>query len=162
MSGTSLPQTLGGRGVDSGMVVEQTIASTNMPAPGSRVYSSISSSMETSTISSLVYALKRRSDMELGSAMSAQIMGESHVSILDWIVVQRMTHLPAEGSNYDKVLAWTQLFVERLHSFEVSMEEFAGDSAMAARVAYGYCAILLKVGTLPPPCSPPPSHWAID
>lgn len=162
MSGTPLPQTLGGRSLDfqqsssssSGTMEHSMTSSTHMSGTSSSRYMSASSGMETSAVSSVVYALKRRSDTELGSDMSGQIMGESHVSILDWIAGQRMNHLPAEGSNYDKVLAWTQLFVERLHSFEMSMEEFAGDSAMATRVAYGYCAILLKVGTLP--CSPPP------
>ncbi|KAK8036484.1 hypothetical protein PG991_001621 [Apiospora marii] len=151
MSGTPLPQTLGGQSLDfqqssssSGMM-EHSMTSSHISGTSSSRFTS-SSGMETSAISSVVYALKRRSDMELGSDMSGQIMGESHVSILDWIAVQRMSHLPAEGSNYDKVLAWTQLFVERLHSFEMSMEEFASDSAMATRIAYGYCAILLKLG----------------
>ncbi|KAK7968748.1 NACHT domain protein [Apiospora saccharicola] len=94
----------------------------------------------------VVSTLERRSVMELGSEISAQIMGESHVSILNWIAAQRMTHLPAEGSNWDKVLAWTQLFTESLHSFQMSMEGFAGDSGKVTQVAYGYCAILLKLG----------------
>jgi hypothetical protein len=99
---------------------------------------------DTSAISSTVYSLKRRSDGELGSDISSMIMSETHDSILDWIGVQRMSHLPAEGSTYDKVLLWAQLFVERLHSFEFAIEEFAGDVSLATQLAYGYCAILLK------------------
>jgi hypothetical protein len=56
-----------------------------------------------------------------------------------------MSKLPPEGSSYDKVLAWAQLFVERLHSFDLAIENFAGDSYLAAQLAYGYCAILLEV-----------------
>lgn len=56
-----------------------------------------------------------------------------------------MSQLPPEGSSYDKVLAWAQLFVERLNSFDMAIEEFAGDSYLAAQLAYGYCALLLQV-----------------
>ncbi|KAI1854293.1 hypothetical protein JX266_001434 [Neoarthrinium moseri] len=105
-----------------------------------------SMTMDTSTITSVVYSLKRRSDNELGHDVSARLMGETHDSILDWIGAQRMSHLPPEGSSYDKVLAWTQLFVERLHSFEIAIEDFAADSGVAAHLAYGYCAILLELG----------------
>ena len=56
-----------------------------------------------------------------------------------------MTHLPPEGSSYDKVLAWAQLFAERLNLFDLEISEFAVDSFRAAELAYGYCAILLEV-----------------
>ncbi|KAK8099894.1 NACHT domain protein [Apiospora kogelbergensis] len=144
--------TLGGLGVGSQRasgILEHgimTTGSTSQREVGQGKTRSASLAMETSALSRAVYALKRRSDSELGSGISSQIMSESHVSILDWIGVQRMSHLPAEGSSYDKVLAWTQLFVERLHSFELAIEKFAGDSSLATQLAYGYCAILLKLG----------------
>jgi hypothetical protein len=56
-----------------------------------------------------------------------------------------MSHLPPEGSSYDKVLAWAQLFVERLHSFDVAIGRFEGNSWLAAQLSYGYCAMLLEV-----------------
>ncbi|KAK8054888.1 NACHT domain protein [Apiospora rasikravindrae] len=112
--------------------------------------SSISSAMEIPAISSVMYSLHRCSEAELGPEMSDQIMDETHISILEWIAVQRMSRLPGEGSNYDKVLSWTQLFVEKLHSFELATDEVAGDSRVAIRMAYGYCAILLKVRALSP------------
>lgn len=56
-----------------------------------------------------------------------------------------MSLVPAEGSTYDKVLAWAQLFVERIHSFTEAMEPFAGDSFMAADLAYSYCDMLFEV-----------------
>ena len=77
-----------------------------------------------------------------------------------------MSQLPPEGSSYDRVLAWAQLFVERLHSFDVEIEEFAGDSYLAAQLAYGYCALMLDVCFLfsPHPCWPDmcscSSSWA--
>lgn len=56
-----------------------------------------------------------------------------------------MRKLPAEGSSYDKVLVWARLFVERLHSFDLAVESFAGDNHMAAQLAYVHCASLLGV-----------------
>jgi hypothetical protein len=101
--------------------------------------------VETSEVSSLVHSLKRRSGDELGAGASSKLLNHTHDSVLDWIRSQRMSLLPPEGSSYDKVLSWAQLFVERLHSFDEAIEEFAGDSYLAARLAYGYCALLLEV-----------------
>lgn len=103
------------------------------------------SGMDTSAISNVVYSLKRRSGSELGSTTSARLLNETYDSICDWIGAQRMSHLPPEGSSYDKVLTWTQLFVERLNSFDVAIQDFVSDSSLAAQLAYGYCAILLEV-----------------
>ncbi|KAK7941530.1 NACHT domain protein [Apiospora aurea] len=144
MSGTAQPHTLVGMSMESMMMSNSTTS--HRESSSRSVASSSAAMMETPAISSVVYSLKRRSEAELGPGMSAQIMSETHLSILDWIAVQRMSHLPAEGSSYDKVLAWTQLFVERLHAFELATDEFAGGSSLATRVAYGYCAILLKLG----------------
>ncbi len=98
-----------------------------------------------SNISKVVYALKLRSDNELGSGMSARLLSYTYDSIRDWIGTQRISYLPPEGSSYDKVLAWAHLFVERLHSFDMAITEYPGDSHLAAQLAYGYCAILLEV-----------------
>ncbi|KAH7324307.1 NACHT domain protein [Stachybotrys elegans] len=104
------------------------------------------SSVDTSNISEVVFSLKRRSSEELGSATSAKLMNVTHEGILDWIRSQRMSHVPPEGSSYDKVLAWAQLFIERLHSFDLAIEDFAGDSYLATQLTYGYCSILLNLG----------------
>ncbi|RHZ60786.1 NACHT domain protein [Aspergillus thermomutatus] len=111
-----------------------------------RVSSRKFKTIETSEVSSLVYSLKRRSGDELGASTSSKLLNHTHDSVLDWIRSQRMSLLPPEGSSYDKVLSWAQLFVERLHSFDQAIEEFAGDSYLAAQLAYGYCALLLELG----------------
>lgn len=98
-----------------------------------------------SNITSLVQYLHRRSGDELGISASA-LMSTSYYSIIDWIRAERMSHLPPEGSKYDKVLAWAALFVERLHHFDEAIQEFAGDSYLAAQLSYGYCAMLLDLG----------------
>lgn len=99
-----------------------------------------------SNITSVVQSLHRRSGDELGTAASSALLNTDHDSILEWIRTERMSHLPPEGSNYDKVLAWAQLFVERLHSFEGAIQGIAGDSYLAAQLSYGYCDMLLKLG----------------
>jgi hypothetical protein len=101
--------------------------------------------METFNLANVVYSLKRRLSHELGSRTSAKLLSTTHDSVIDWISVQRMIHMPPEGSSYDKVLAWAQLFIERLHSFDLAIEQFAGDSYLAAQLAYGYCATLFEV-----------------
>ncbi|KAF4154643.1 hypothetical protein CNMCM6069_009043 [Aspergillus lentulus] len=111
-----------------------------------RVSSRKFKSVETTEVSSLVHSLKRRSGDELGAGASSKLLNHTHDSVLDWIRSQRMSLLPPEGSSYDKVLSWAQLFVERLHSFDEAIREFAGDSYLAARLAYGYCALLLELG----------------
>ncbi|KAJ1323672.1 ankyrin repeat domain-containing protein 50 [Microdochium nivale] len=113
---------------------------------GQRLATRKRSTANLSNISNVVYAIKRRSSDELGSDISARLFGATHESLLEWISAQRMTDLPPEGSSYDKVLAWTQLFANRLHSFNYAIQEFAGDSYLAAQLAYGYCALLLDLG----------------
>ncbi|KAL4888284.1 hypothetical protein BDV59DRAFT_188906 [Aspergillus ambiguus] len=56
-----------------------------------------------------------------------------------------MRKLPPEGSNYDKALYWARLLAEHLHSFDLAIERFAGDSHMAVQLAYVHCASLLVV-----------------
>ena len=98
-----------------------------------------------SNITSVVQSLYSRSGDELGANASSKLMNSTHASLLEWIRHQRMSHLPPEGSSYDKVLAWAQLFVERLHSFDMAIAEFAGDSYLATQLSYGYCGMLLEV-----------------
>lgn len=99
-----------------------------------------------SNITSVVQSLHRRSGDELGTSASSALLNTSYHSIIDWIRAERMSHLPPEGSSYDKVLGWAQLFVERLNSFDSAIHDFAGDSYLAAQLSYGYCAMLLELG----------------
>ena len=122
-----------------------TFRSVSRQASSSRLSMKKISSAGTSNISNVVFSLQRGCSHELGHGEATKLGNTTYDSIVDWIGAERMSHLPAEGSSYDKVLAWTQLFVERLHSFDLAIEEFAGDSHLAAQLAYGYCSILLDV-----------------
>ncbi|CAG7976466.1 unnamed protein product [Penicillium nalgiovense] len=99
-----------------------------------------------SKLSSVVQGLRHQSGAELGVNASSTLFNTDHATILEWIATERMSHLPPEGSSYDKVLAWAQLFVERLHSFDVAIGDFEGNSWLAAQLSYGYCAMLLELG----------------
>ncbi|KAH8649375.1 NACHT domain protein [Xylariales sp. PMI_506] len=129
---------------------EETISNNGMMRQSGRRMSSRKMSLKetssSSNISTVVYSLKRRSSLELGSSTSAKLLNATHESLQEWIRAQRLSHLPPEGSSYDKVLAWAQLFIDRLHSFDLAIEDFAGDSYLAAQLAYGYCALLLELG----------------
>ncbi|KAF7589548.1 hypothetical protein BBP40_004171 [Aspergillus hancockii] len=101
---------------------------------------------EMSNLSTVLAGLKRRSGDELGTITSSSLSEVSYETLMDWIRSQRMTEMPPEGSSYDKVLAWAQLFVERLHSCGELIEELEGGSYDAAQLAYGYCHVLLTLG----------------
>ncbi|OGM43350.1 NACHT domain protein [Aspergillus bombycis] len=105
--------------------------------------SSIKSDGENSMLADVVDMLARRSS---DAMISTKILETDYATVLQWIRSERMEKLPAEGSSYDKMLIWAALFVERLHSFDKAIEEFAGDSHMAAQLAYVHCASLLELG----------------
>lgn len=142
-----LPKT---RRVSGGVVETDSISNTGMsrsmtsPRVTSRRFNG-----ESSNVSNVVSSIQRRSVDELGATISSKLQNSTHDSLLGWIRAQRMTHLPPEGSSYDKVLAWAQLFAERLNLFDLEISEFAVDSFRAAELAYGYCAILLEVRSTP-------------
>ncbi|KAL4998513.1 hypothetical protein BDV10DRAFT_166715 [Aspergillus recurvatus] len=127
---------------DGESVISGMARSVHSPRVTSRKFNSIG----TTNISSVVTSLQRRSGEELGTNASSRLLAATHASILEWIRSERMSLLPPEGSDYDKVLAWAQLFIDRLHSFDMAIEQFAGDSYLAAQLSYGYCAMLLELG----------------
>ncbi|CAG8285171.1 unnamed protein product [Penicillium salamii] len=98
-----------------------------------------------SKLTGVIQNLQRDSGAELGSNAHSILFNTNHSDILNWIANKRMNDVPAEGSSYDKVLAWAQLFVERLHSFDVAIRDFEGSSLFAAQLSYGYCLMLLQL-----------------
>lgn len=100
------------------------------------------SSTDNSALTELVHSLANRSSSDI---LPSRLIGADYETILEWVSSERMRKLPAEGSSYDKVLVWARLFVERLHSFDLAVESFAGDNHMAAQLAYVHCASLLGV-----------------
>ncbi|KAF9884228.1 hypothetical protein FE257_001960 [Aspergillus nanangensis] len=120
----------------------------------SRVFNSVTSRRgsrklsagEPSNLADVVNSLRRRNSSEMDSLISSRLMNATHSALNDWIRAERMTKLPPEGSSYDRVLVWASLFVDRLHSFDLAVEQFAGDSHLAAQLVYGYCTLLLELG----------------
>ncbi|KAL5360588.1 hypothetical protein BJX96DRAFT_175444 [Aspergillus floccosus] len=119
----------------------------------SRVYNSVASrrssrklTAEPSNLADVVNSLRRRNSSQMDSLISAKLINATHSTLVDWIRAERMSKLPPEGSSYDRVLVWASLFLDRLHSFDLAVEEFAGDSHLAAQLVYGYCMLLLELG----------------
>ncbi|KAJ5301736.1 hypothetical protein N7508_006599 [Penicillium antarcticum] len=104
---------------------------------------SMRSSGEGTTLVEVVNSLARRDSDDL---TASRVSDTDYASLLEWIRCERMKKLPPEGSSYDKALVWAALFVERVHSFDSGIEQFAGDSHLAAQLSYGYCASLLELG----------------
>ncbi|PWY75001.1 NACHT domain protein [Aspergillus heteromorphus CBS 117.55] len=86
--------------------------------------------------------LQRQGGDELGMVMS----GNTLDMVLSWIHDERSIIVPPEGSSYDKVLGWAQLFISRLQRFEEAIHGFTNVSEFAFQMAYGYCLVLLKLG----------------
>ncbi|KAJ5923455.1 hypothetical protein N7454_008700 [Penicillium verhagenii] len=98
---------------------------------------------EDTTLADVVKSLARRDSDEL---TASRVSDTDYASLLEWIRCERMKKLPPEGSKFDKALVWAALFVDRVHSFDSEIEQFAGDSHLAAQLSYGYCASLLELG----------------
>ncbi|PYH42905.1 NACHT domain protein [Aspergillus saccharolyticus JOP 1030-1] len=122
-------------------ILEQEGYSTVMQTSTSRRASRTLSGGGSSTLADVVSSLTRRSS---DAVSSTQITDADYATLLEWIRAERMRKLPPEGSSYDKALVWAALFVERLHSFDTALQQFAGDSHMAAQLAYVHCASLLE------------------
>jgi hypothetical protein len=132
----------------SGMFDSDSISNTGLSRGTSRRESMMPRTFYTagsSKLSSVIQGLQHQSGRELDPGVSSLLFNTDYLSIRDWIAAERMSHLPAEGSSYDKVLAWAQLFAERLNSFDGAIRQFEGGSLLAARLAFGYCAMLLQV-----------------
>ncbi|KAJ5280076.1 hypothetical protein N7478_005448 [Penicillium angulare] len=99
-----------------------------------------------SELQSHVNGLYLRSGNELGAHASSRLSSSSYESLKEWIRVQRMSHLPPEGSHYDKVLSWAKLFIDRLNHFDDGVSQFYDHGYGATQLSYGYCGILLELG----------------
>lgn len=94
------------------------------------------------TLADVVHSLAHRGGQDL---TASRVADANYTSLLEWIRCERMKKLPPEGSSYDKALVCAALFVDRVHSFDLGIEQFAGDSHLAAQLSYCYCASLLEV-----------------
>ncbi|PWY73042.1 NACHT domain protein [Aspergillus heteromorphus CBS 117.55] len=135
------PTSLFGPRRASDILEQENYTNTVFQAGSSRRGSRRISAGGASTLAEVVNSLSRRNGDDTISSIDAD-----YASLLEWIRYERMRKLPPEGSGYDKALVWAALFVERLHSFDSAIEQFAGDSHMAAQLAYVHCGSLLELG----------------
>lgn len=90
-------------------------------------------------------SLRKKSMAELGAGVHQSISDVSYVKFLQWIRSERLTTLPHEGSQWDKVLIRALYFAEQLHKFDQAIQSFALDSQVAAAIGYGHARLLLEV-----------------
>lgn len=126
----------------SNILDQESYSNSTFQSGSSRHVSRRVSSSGNTALADVVNTLTRRSS---DAMMASKINDADYETLLNWIRAERMGKLPPEGSSYDKALVWAVLFVGRLHSFDSAIGHFAGDSHMAAQLAYVYCANLLEV-----------------
>lgn len=102
----------------------------------------ISGGGENSALVDVANSLARRGS---DGTVPSRITDVDYTSLVEWIRTERMRKLPVEGSSYDTALAWAMLFVERMQSFDIAMQQFSGDSQGAFQLVYAHCANLLEV-----------------
>ncbi|KAI2899032.1 hypothetical protein CBS63078_7386 [Aspergillus niger] len=127
----------------SNILDQESYSNSTFQSGSSRHVSRRVSSSGNTALADVVNTLTRRSS---DAMMASKINDADYETLLNWIRAERMGKLPPEGSSYDKALVWAVLFVGRLHSFDSAIGHFAGDSHMAAQLAYVYCANLLELG----------------
>lgn len=138
------PSSLSGMPGASDMLGQQAAATASVRKGSNHSYQQTTRTINggNTTLADVVHSLVCRG----GDDMTASRVADAdYASLLEWIRCERMKKLPPEGSNYDRALVWAALFVERVHSFDSGIEQFAGDSHLAAQLAYCYCSNLLEV-----------------
>lgn len=64
---------------------------------------------------------------------------------LDFIERQRLTHMPHQGSHWDKVLKWAEFFALQISGYATALESFVPESKTAARLIWTASLSLLSV-----------------
>ncbi|KAL8632383.1 hypothetical protein Q9189_001860 [Teloschistes chrysophthalmus] len=65
---------------------------------------------------------------------------------LDFIERQRLTHMPHQGSHWDKVLKWAEFFALQISGYATALESFVPESKTAARLIWTASLSLLSLG----------------
>jgi hypothetical protein len=66
-------------------------------------------------------------------------------SFLEYIECERLTHMPHQGSRFDKVLKWAEFFALQITSYEKAVESFVPESRSASKLIQAACRILIEV-----------------
>ncbi|KAH8670231.1 hypothetical protein BGZ60DRAFT_375664 [Tricladium varicosporioides] len=92
------------------------------------------------------------------SSTQAQLITEiSHVNenylesialetFVDYIESQRLTHMPRQGSRWDKVLKWAEFFALQISRYAAAVESFIPESHAASHLICAACRILVELG----------------
>jgi hypothetical protein len=73
------------------------------------------------------------------------IEGIAIEGILDYIEQERLTHMPHQGSKWDRVLKWAEFFALQVSAYESAVSSFVPDSKLASKLIWAASRVLLEV-----------------
>ena len=66
-------------------------------------------------------------------------------SFMDYIERERLTHMPRQGSRWDKVLRRAEFFGLQISRYEKVISKFVPESETAAKLIWAACRVLIEV-----------------
>jgi hypothetical protein len=64
---------------------------------------------------------------------------------LNHIEQERLTHMPHQGSKWDRVLKWAEFFALQVSAYERAVSPFVPDSKLASKLIWAASRVLLEV-----------------
>ena len=64
---------------------------------------------------------------------------------MDYIERERLTHMPRQGSRWDKVLRRAEFFGLQISRYEEVISKFVPESETAAKLIWAACRVLIEV-----------------
>jgi hypothetical protein len=100
-----------------------------------------------------IIPIRRRFIAELQYVDEQYIDGMSFDSFFEYIERERLTHMPHQGSRWDRVLKWAEFFALQVSRYERAIAPFVPSSKAASKLILAACRTLLEVYlTLPMKC----------
>ncbi|RDW91807.1 hypothetical protein BP5796_01201 [Coleophoma crateriformis] len=67
-------------------------------------------------------------------------------NFINYIELERLAHMPARGSRYDKILRWAEFFALQISGYEVSIRSSIPETKAAAKLILASCRVLIELG----------------
>ncbi|RDW79411.1 hypothetical protein BP6252_04049 [Coleophoma cylindrospora] len=67
-------------------------------------------------------------------------------NFINYIELERLAHMPARGSRYDKVLRWAEFFALQISGYELSIRSSIPETKAAAKLILASCRVLIELG----------------
>lgn len=92
-----------------------------------------------------VIEIERRFITEFRHVDEHYIEGITIGGFLDHIEQERLTHMPHQGSKWDRVLKWAEFFALQVSAYERAVSTFVPDSKLASKLIWTASRVLLEV-----------------